>query len=177
MTVANKITIFRLILAEISFILLLFDYFKSGFILLLIAVFLDIVDGKVARRLKQVSSQGVFLDIMADKIVIISSFFIIGLKINIIFFYLALLMLLREYSIDTMRSIVASKGKIISADKFSKIKGILFMVSMLGIVANFAFLNNNLIIQGTMISIGILGIIISYITLIRFFIIYKKLII
>ncbi len=84
-------------------------------------------------------------------------------------------MLIREYSIDTMRSIAASKKKVISADKFSKIKGILFMIAMIGMIGNYAFLNNNLILENLMILTGIVGMIFAYITLIRFFIKYKEL--
>lgn len=175
MSVANKITLGRLVLAEISFIFMLANRFDIGFFLILIAVLLDTVDGRVARYMKEVSKQGIFLDIMADKIIIASTFLIIGLKIDVIFFYLGILMILREYSIDTMRSIVASKGKVITSDKFSKIKGVLFMIAMLGAIFNYVFIGN-VLIERIMVAIAIGGMVLAYMTLIRFFILYKKLI-
>ena len=177
----NQITIFRLGLAILSFIMMLTNKWLVAFILIFIAVILDIVDGKVARKFGQVTTQGVFLDIMADKIVIISTFLIIGLKINIWFFYLGILMLIREYIIDTMRAVAASKNKVITSDKFSKIKGILFMMSMIMMVGNYTFNNtatsmNYIIISSIAIIMASIGIIFSYITLIRFAILHKKLI-
>ena len=176
MTIANNITLARLLIAEISFIFIIVNMFHVGFVLLLVAILLDIVDGKVARRMKQVSKPGIFLDIMADKIVIISAFLVVGLKINLIFFYLGLLMLLREYAMDTMRSIAASKGKVISSDKFSKIKGWLFMISVVGMLGCFTFFGSILELQNFMILVGITGMVMAYITLVRFLIIYRKLI-
>jgi len=175
----DKITIFRLFLAIVSFVLMFMDRWISAFILIVVAIILDVVDGRVARRLKLVTTQGIFLDIMADKIVIISTFLVIGIKIDIIFFYLGILMLIREYIIDTMRAIAASKGKVITSDKFSKIKGAIFMMAMILMVGNYAFNNISFDATYAMVSniaiiIASAGIIFSYITLIRFIILYKQ---
>ncbi|MBI4975218.1 CDP-alcohol phosphatidyltransferase family protein [Candidatus Peregrinibacteria bacterium] len=170
----NLITFGRLVLATVSFALMFFGQWAIAFFSLLIAVLMDVADGKLARHLNQVTKQGIFLDVMVDKIVIISAFFIIGLEINIIFFYLALLMLIREYSMDTMRSIIASKNTAVSADKFSKIKGVIFMISMVGMIYNKAFNNDIIIWQDFFEILSSAGMIFAYITLIRFFIKYKK---
>lgn len=174
MNYANIITIIRLFLAFLGFVLMIKDYWVIATILIIVAVLMDIIDGRLARKLNQVTKQGVFLDVMADKIVIISTFLIIGVKINIIFFYLGILMLIREYAIDTMRSIAASKHQVISADKFSKIKGVLFMVSMLGMLVNKIYFENNEFSQNVFIVVSLLAMILAYVTLIRFFIKYKK---
>jgi CDP-diacylglycerol--glycerol-3-phosphate 3-phosphatidyltransferase len=180
LNIPNRITCLRLIIAIISFVLMLTNKWVPAFILILIAVLLDIIDGKVARKLGQVTTQGVFLDIMVDKIVIISTFLIIGLKINRIFFYLGILMLIREYSIDTMRAIAASNRKVITSDKLSKIKGILFMTSMILMIGNYTlnYSHTPLSITVTYVAIimAIIGIIFSYLTLVRFIRSYRKII-
>ena len=86
LTLANDITIARLILAWVGLALMASDCWSMAFLLLLVAVMLDSVDGAVARKLDQVSRQGIFLDVMADKIVIISTFLMIGFKIQPFFF-------------------------------------------------------------------------------------------
>lgn len=143
-------------------------------ILLSVAVFLDVIDGKLARKFDQVTVSGIFLDVMVDKIVIISTFLVIGVQLNFYFFYLGLLMLLREYAIDTMRSIAASAHTVISADKFSKIKGILFMIAMLGMIWNRVFgLKYETMLQNIFALLAVLAMVLAYATLVRFFVKYK----
>lgn len=173
--VPNAITVIRLMIAVISFALMMTEYWLSAAILILVAVVMDVLDGKVARRLEQVTKQGVYLDVMADKIVIISTFLIIGLKINVVFFYLGILMLIREYTMDTMRSIAASKSVVISADKFSKIKGVLFMLAMLGMIWNLVLYDNRYVEQ-TFVIIASVAMLLAYVTLVRFFLKYKNII-
>lgn len=175
MNVPNLITIARLFIAFTGFLLMIFDQWLLAAVLILVAVLMDVADGRMARRLNQVTKQGVFLDVMADKIVIISTFLIIGVKINIIFFYLGILMLVREYTMDTMRSIAASQNKVISADKFSKIKGIIFMSAMLGMLWFKALNLADNLWQNSFIILASIGMIMAYITLVRFFIKYKDL--
>ena len=172
--IPNSITFARLIIAVVGFVFMILNEWMIAGILISVAVLLDVLDGRVARRLSQVTSQGVFLDVMADKIVIISTFLIVGVGINIYFFYLGILMLIREYTIDTMRSIAASKHTVISADKFSKIKGVMFMIAMLGMIWNKVFLENNEKSQLALILLASLAMLIAYITLIRFFNKYKN---
>jgi len=174
MNYPNAITFIRLIVAVVSFGLMIQDYWLVAAILILIAVLLDVADGRVARRLKQVTKQGVYLDVMADKIVIISTFLIVGLKLHVAFFYLGILMLIREYSIDTMRSIAASQNVVISADKFSKIKGVLFMIAMLFMVWNEAVFHLGGIWQEVSIGVASLAMVLAYATLVRFFVKYKN---
>jgi CDP-diacylglycerol--glycerol-3-phosphate 3-phosphatidyltransferase len=174
MNIPNKLTLIRLLIAIVGFVLIILDFWVYAFNLILIAVILDIVDGKVARFFKETSKQGIFLDVMADKIVIITTFLLIGIKINIAFFYLGLLMLLREYSIDTMRSIAAASNNVISADRFSKIKGVIFMFSMLVMIGNYVFFKNNIFVQQSMVILASFGMLLAYITLLRFFFMYKK---
>ncbi|MFQ5543140.1 MAG: CDP-alcohol phosphatidyltransferase family protein [Nitrospiria bacterium] len=176
MNIPNRLTFIRLILAYIGFTAMMLDHWVTTFFLILTSVLLDAVDGKVARHLMQVSKSGIFLDVMVDKVVIISTFLLIGYKFDPRFFYLGLLMILREYTMDTMRSIAASQQKIISADFFSKLKGVILMIAMVGAIGNRAFFRN-IQLELAMVSIGAVGMTLSYMTLGRFYLKYKALLI
>lgn len=175
--IPNSLTFGRLLIAIMSFALMFLNQWLIAAVLLSIAVFLDIIDGKFARKFDQVTVSGIFLDVMVDKIVIISTFLIIGVQLNFYFFYLGLLMLLREYAIDTMRSIAASANTVISADKFSKIKGILFMIAMMGMIWNKVLnLDYRDYLENIFTIMAVIAMILAYITLVRFFIKYRGLI-
>lgn len=165
MNIPNFITYNRLIFAVVALVFMLFDFWMFAFIFILLFWILDAVDGKLARKLKQVTDQGVFLDLMSDKFLMVSSFLIIGIKINMIFFYLALLMLLRDYIMDFLRSLSASKSHILSPDRIGKFKGILFIIAMMGMILNKALWSYDYF-QTIMIVFGATGIVLGYITLV-----------
>ncbi len=85
-TVANLITIIRILLSVIIFLLLIIAYpfTDSHYILLLsliIFIFagaLDLLDGPAARALNEVSQTGKMLDPLADKILLASALVIVG---------------------------------------------------------------------------------------------------
>lgn len=167
MNLPNAITFTRLSVAIIGFAAMLSDRWVPATVLIIIAVLMDFVDGTLARKLKQVTNAGIFWDVMADKIVIVGTFLIIGLKLHTAFFYLGMLMLIRENMMDTIRSIAASRRVVISADKFSKIKGDLFMFSMIGMLINFAFNYNSEIVERALIVIASGAMVLAYASLLR----------
>ena len=79
MTVANLITILRLLLVPVVVLALLqerVDWALAGF---LVAGISDGVDGFVARHFNQRSELGAYLDPMADKLLLVSVFVVLGL--------------------------------------------------------------------------------------------------
>lgn len=177
LTVASYITITRLAIALAGFVFMVLDKWSAAFALIFLATTLDIVDGQVARRFHQVSKQGVYLDIMVDKIVILATFFFIGMSIDVLFFYLGILLLVREYMMDTMRSIAASNHVVIPADRLSKIKGVLLMTSMLMVIGNYAFtydlvMSSMLQTSGNILAVA--GTLVAYVTLVRFVITHRN---
>jgi len=71
MKLANAITISRIALAPIIFVLIIYRMLFPAIILLALAFLTDIIDGYVARKLKQRSRLGNILDPAADKILIL----------------------------------------------------------------------------------------------------------
>jgi CDP-diacylglycerol---glycerol-3-phosphate 3-phosphatidyltransferase len=176
LTVASYVTISRLLMALIGVVLMAADGWLAAFVIIFVAVMLDIIDGKLARKLNEVSKLGVFLDIMVDKIVIICTYLMIGVKIDAIFFYLGLLMIVREYTMDTMRAIAASNNEVIPADRLSKIKGVLFMTAMLVAIGNYVFMPNetaSAVVRQLGVLMATIGMTLAYFTLARFFVLHR----
>ena len=102
----------------------------------------DFVDGHIARKTNTVSMLGKFLDPLADKVVIVVMLFLIvlfrdGLSMNGVYTYNALviallsgLILSRELMIGVFRSIAASRGLVLAADIYGKIKTVFLDVGV-----------------------------------------------
>ncbi len=87
----------------------------------LIASLTDILDGHLARSRKQVSKIGTLLDPIADKL-LVSAALIILVEKNLAPAWAVVVILGREFVITGLRSVAASEGIIISAQKVGKIK-------------------------------------------------------
>ena len=143
-TLATKITIARIFLiipTVITFILAqMLDAGKTAYIALVVlsaALFAiccatDFVDGHIARKTNTVSMPGKLLDPLADKVVIVIMLFLLiyfkdGLDIAFAYNTLVIavfsgIILSRELMIGVFRSIAASRGLVLAADIFGKIK-------------------------------------------------------
>ncbi|MFH1563196.1 MAG: CDP-diacylglycerol--glycerol-3-phosphate 3-phosphatidyltransferase [Nitrospirota bacterium] len=85
MTLANKITISRILLIPVFIIFLVYGYRKDllifrhiAFGIFILSILTDALDGMVARAFKQQTNLGSFLDPLADKLLLISAFIVIG---------------------------------------------------------------------------------------------------
>ena len=74
LTYANQLTILRLLFVPCFVILLIYGYPKAATVLFLLAGVTDGLDGLIARKLKQKTELGSFLDPMADKILLTAAF-------------------------------------------------------------------------------------------------------
>ncbi len=123
-TVATKVTLFRLLLVTPITILLFIktpDYFGIAIILFWIAILSDFLDGFIARKFHQETNLGSFLDALTDKIlvyVLIFSFLKLGLYYSIIVVF----MFLRDIIVDFIRNFFAIKGNVIASNKWGKMK-------------------------------------------------------
>jgi len=76
---ANQLTIFRLLIIPAVLIAILYGRHDYALALFLIASATDAFDGLVARWLKQRTALGAYLDPIADKLLLSSTFFILAL--------------------------------------------------------------------------------------------------
>lgn len=129
--IPNSLTTLRIFLTFPIVILLLFERFNfiAG-VLFFIAILTDYLDGKVARTLNQVSNLGKFLDPLADKILVLS-ILIIFVERNEISSFIPIIILIREFAITGLRSILAQRGIVLPALKEGKIKTFLQDFSIL----------------------------------------------
>jgi cardiolipin synthase len=74
LTYANQLTILRMLFVPCFVILLIYGYPKSATVLFLLAAVTDGLDGLIARKMRQKTVLGSFLDPMADKILLTAAF-------------------------------------------------------------------------------------------------------
>ncbi len=110
-------------------------YYLIAFIIFIIASTTDFLDGYLARKWKQVTVLGKFLDPVADKLLvdscliylILPHFLTSTLTISV---FCVIVMIARDLVVDAMRFIAAGKGKVLAANIFGKIKTVLQMVAI-----------------------------------------------
>ena len=113
------------------------------FVIFLIACYTDHLDGYLARKNNQVTDLGKFLDPVADKL-LINSLVIFLIAPNMFARYIpescqpvvsfnvwcAIILVARDIVVDALRFVAASKGKVIAANIFGKLKTVLEMVAI-----------------------------------------------
>jgi cardiolipin synthase (CMP-forming) len=79
-TVPNQITLLRLGFLPLFLVSIAYDHYRWALLILVVAGLSDGVDGLLARSLNQSSSLGAYLDPIADKLLLSSSFVILAFK-------------------------------------------------------------------------------------------------
>ena len=82
-TVPNQITLLRLGFLPVFLTLIAYQRYRWALLVLVVAGLSDAIDGLLARRLNQHSSLGAYLDPIADKLLLSSSFIILAYKTRI----------------------------------------------------------------------------------------------
>ena len=124
MTVANRLTLFRILL---SFVFMSFLFHRglafrlSALFLFLIASLTDLYDGRLARRKHQISNFGKLMDPIADKILVLSAF-IAFVQLGLIPAWMVVLVLSRELLITGVRLLVLTQGRVLEAAVVGKHK-------------------------------------------------------
>ena len=95
LTVPNQLTFLRLVFLPFFIILIYYDRYTWALVILLAAGLTDTLDGLLARRLNQKTALGAYLDPIADKLLLSSSFLILALKHELAW-WLAILVLGRD---------------------------------------------------------------------------------
>jgi cardiolipin synthase len=94
-TVPNQITLLRLGFLPIFLILISYEHYHWALAVLVVAGLSDGIDGLLARKLNQRSSLGAYLDPIADKLLLSSSFVILAFKKEITW-WLTIIVLSRD---------------------------------------------------------------------------------
>jgi CDP-diacylglycerol--glycerol-3-phosphate 3-phosphatidyltransferase len=126
----NYITLGRIIVVPLLVVVLLTPVAERWFgvsglvlaiVIFIVAALSDIVDGHLARRRKQVSTLGKFLDPIADKL-LISAALIVLVERHLAPSWTVVVILGREFIVTGLRSVAASEGIIMQAQSMGKLK-------------------------------------------------------
>ena len=109
MTVPNAITILRILLVPPFMIYLLRGQYGGALAIFILAAISDFVDGYVARRFKQRTSLGAFMDPLADKLLAGTAFVLLAVQ-QIIPDWLAVVVISREFVIVGGLSLLSILG-------------------------------------------------------------------
>ena len=126
MNLPNKITLMRICLVPPFIWFMFLDNLWTrifALIIVIIAGISDTIDGIIARKYNMVSKFGIFLDPLADKLIVTSALIsFVGLKELHIPAWMVVFITSREFIITGLRLLALSRGKIIAADKTGKFK-------------------------------------------------------
>src|SRR5258708_17916157 len=104
-TVPNHITLLRLGCLPLSLILIAYEHYRWAIAVLVLAGLSDGIDGLLARQLNQRSSLGAYLDPIADKLLLSSSFVILAFKKEIAW-WLTIIVLSRDVLILVVAGVI-----------------------------------------------------------------------
>ena len=141
MNLANKLTLFRIILVPIMVIIpflgiqgeifgISITYLIMDFIFI-IASITDKLDGYIARSRNQVTTFGKLLDPLADKILVLTAMILL-VEIGRLPAWIPVIVLSREFVVSGYRLIAVEKGgKVIAASVWGKLKTVTQMIAII----------------------------------------------
>ncbi|MGJ5818473.1 CDP-diacylglycerol--glycerol-3-phosphate 3-phosphatidyltransferase [Paludibaculum fermentans] len=133
MNIPNALTLLRIffvpmlvaVLVQDDSVYQIFGYNLTNDIVALLiflaAAFTDLLDGYLARRWNQITTVGMLLDPIADKL-LISAALISLVQVHRVPGWMAVLIIGREFAVSGLRSIAASEGYTIQASDLGKTK-------------------------------------------------------
>lgn len=130
MNLPNSITLARIILVPLFLYALLRGLPYGGIIaasIFTVAAISDGVDGYLARKNKEVTRLGKFLDPLADKL-LVSAALVALVEQGVVSTGVAMLMIGREMAVTGLRGIAAAEGTIIAAGPWGKAKTVVQIV-------------------------------------------------
>ena len=145
MNLANKLTIFRILLVPVIMLIPIIDNLvgipgeflgiSTAFwimnIIFIVASITDKLDGYIARSRNQVTTFGKFLDPLADKILVLSALVIL-VEYGKIPSWIPIIVLAREFIVSGYRLVAIEKGgKVIAASKWGKLKTVTQMIAII----------------------------------------------
>ena len=124
--VPNQITLARLILAIVFFVLVPLGFYVTAFVVFAIAAGTDWLDGYWARKYDQVTQLGRILDPFVDKIIICGAFiFLVAEPESGIKSWMAVIVVGRELLVTAIRGYLEQQGADFSAQFIGKLKMVL----------------------------------------------------
>jgi len=103
--------------------------------LFIAAAMTDGIDGYLARRRGQITTMGILLDPLADKLLIAAAFVVlVQLNPALVPAWVAIVVIGREFLVSGLRSIAASEGFTIEASELGKLKMVVQIVAVVAVI-------------------------------------------
>ncbi|HLV94815.1 MAG TPA: CDP-diacylglycerol--glycerol-3-phosphate 3-phosphatidyltransferase [Candidatus Acidoferrales bacterium] len=140
MNLPNSLTILRIFFVPLLVVVLLtrqpnwniwglpIHFEVLGVLILLIAAATDVMDGYLARTRKEITTLGILLDPIADKL-LISAAFVSLVAMNLVPAWMVVIIIGREFVVTGLRDIAVSEGLVIPASALGKTKMILQVIA------------------------------------------------
>jgi CDP-diacylglycerol--glycerol-3-phosphate 3-phosphatidyltransferase len=139
--IPNILTMFRIVLIPAILVYIDNESLLRSFIAMILCAVCaatDFLDGYLARRSKQISLLGKFLDPLADKLLVMSAL-VWMVPLGRVDAWIVILLLGREISITGLRGIASAQGLIISARQMGKDKTALQFIGILALIVHFRY--------------------------------------
>lgn len=142
----NSITLIRIFSIPLLMWILLSAHFSSvhgekellASAVFIIAAMTDGIDGYLARKRQQITTIGILLDPIADKLLIAAAFVtLVQLNPSLVPAWIAVVVIGREFLVSGLRSIAASEGFTIEASQLGKLKMVVQIVSVVAVILDY----------------------------------------
>lgn len=138
MNLANKLTMSRLFLIPVFMVFMLVEIPYGDFIaasIFAIGALTDKLDGYIARKYKQITNFGKFMDPLVDKIMVTSALIAL-VQMGRIESWIVIVIIAREFLITGIRTVAADKGIVIAASNYGKYKTTSQMIAVIALMLN-----------------------------------------
>jgi CDP-diacylglycerol--glycerol-3-phosphate 3-phosphatidyltransferase len=160
MNLPNKLTTGRIIMVFLMVIVLLYPFevmpnlvfnnrpipavYLFSLIIFILASITDFLDGYLARKLKLITNLGKFLDPLADKLLtnsllillMITPVWLVATPILRVPAWAVIIMITRDLTVDGIRMIAVTEGKVLAANVFGKVKTFLQIFAIIFYLLN-----------------------------------------
>ncbi len=143
MNLPNSITLIRIFSIPLLIWILSSSHFNTengskellASALFIAASMTDGIDGYLARRRGQITTMGILLDPLADKLLIAAAFVtLVQFNPSLVPAWIAVVIIGREFLVSGLRSIAASEGFTIEASDLGKFKMVVQIVSVVAVI-------------------------------------------
>lgn len=166
MNLPNRLTIARILLVPLLIIIYMFPYSYFGIevaslhlldtnisivdlivlLIFIVASLTDYFDGQIARSKGMITTFGKFVDPIADKLLVNTTFLLLSGS-NTISILIPIIMISRDTVVDAIKMSAASKQVVVAASKLGKLKTVTQMIAIIMLLLNnfpFNLLNINM---------------------------------
>lgn len=141
MNLANKLTVFRVVLIPFFVFFLLYpgsaeygNAIAAG--IFIVASLTDMADGKIARKYHMVTNFGKFMDPLADKLLVCSAMICL-VELRRLAAWIVIAIISREFIISGFRLVASDNGVVIAASYWGKFKTTFQMLMVIVLTLDF----------------------------------------